>query len=143
MPAKTSILCIFASTSKKASVFGSSTQRSISLVSHGSTVCSSHCYLLGFLHCFWSLLRFIALNLGASFCMLESSLLYGLLYVKTSLDRMLLYSGSLLVFACLTSVSYTSTFSFHEFGGGRACLGFSKGPRLLVKHVQHGLSVTV
>jgi hypothetical protein len=23
------------------------------------------------------------------------------------------------------------------------CLSFSKGPRLLVKHVQHGLSVTV
>jgi hypothetical protein len=104
-------------------------------VHHGSTVCSSHCYLLGFLHCFLSLLRFIALNLGASFCMLE--------YVKTSLDRMLLYSGCLLVFACLTSVSYTSTFSFHEFGGGRMCLGFSYGPRLLVKHVQRGLSVTV
>jgi hypothetical protein len=58
---------------------------------------------------------------------------------------MLLYSGCLLVLACLTIVSYTSTFSFHEFGGGRSrtCLGFSYGPRLLVKHVQRGLRVTV
>jgi hypothetical protein len=58
---------------------------------------------------------------------------------------MLLYSGCLLVCLSYKRVLHSThpPFSFHEFGGGRMCLGFSKGPRLLVKHVQRGLSMTV